>query len=411
MTSETPELRPGSLQGVRVAAFTHFAAGPLTVQLLGSLGADVIKVESPYRDLNRYAIVDPDGKFGGVAPYFTALNNNQRCLGLDLRSEDGRAVARRLIAASDVVVENHRPGSMEKLGLGYEDARRLNDKTIYCSISAYDLMGPSRNVLGQDLLLQALSGLMSLNGREADPPTPVGVYLVDAYTSMFCAVGILSALIHRNAGGQGQRVRVDMMSSILHMMAQEASYQMNVDPAPRRSRSGVAHVDQSAPYGTYVTRDGAFVMSLCSPETVGKIAETLGVYDRVKDFLSVRGCKVHRDEIVDALASRLRDMTTAEALEILAPTGVWTAPVRSLMEALDDPAIVAAGIIETVKTDYPQDYRFIREPLKMSETPLVFSRSAPKQGEHTVEVLSELGYDEAAIRRLMAAGAAFGPPE
>lgn len=399
---------PAVLDGIRVAAFTHFAAGPIAAQYLGAFGADVIKVESPQQDVNRYALRHPDGLLQGISPYFLVTNRNQRCLGLDLKNPAGLEVAKQLIATSDIVIENYRPGVMERLGLGYIDAKALKPDIVYCSLSAYDSEGPGRGRPGQDLLLQALSGLASLTGRGEGPPIPVGAYIIDGFTAMQGVAGMLGALRHRDRTGEGQWVRADMMSAAMFLMAQEASYVLNVDPAPQRSAAGIAHVNQSAPYGVYETRDGPIVISVFGGlPTVRKLAVALGLDTELATLLNEQGLRFNRDDVARAFARRLAQMTRAEAFALLEPTGAWLAPVRTLAEALADPAVVASGIVQEIDTNYGGHYRVVKEPLKMTATPLVSDRPAPNHGEHSVEILAELGIPPARIDSLIAEHAVF----
>src|SRR5215471_12548311 len=318
---------PSALDHIRVAAFTHFAAGPIAAQYLGALGADVVKVESPQRDVNRHALRHPDGLLQGINPYFLVTNRNQRCLGLDLKQPAGLEAAKRFLAQADVVLENYRPGVMDRLGLGFEDARGLNPDIVYCSLSAYDSEGPARDRPGQDLLLQALSGLASLTGHGDGPPIPVGAYIIDGFTAMQGVAGILAALRHRDRSGEGQWVRADMMSSALYLMAQESSYILNADPEPVRSRTGIAHVHQSAPYGVYQTRDGAIVISTFGGvPVVRRLAEVLGILPKVEPHLSEKALRTNREDVARQFAGAIARLTTGAAIRVLEPTGAWVGP-------------------------------------------------------------------------------------
>jgi crotonobetainyl-CoA:carnitine CoA-transferase CaiB-like acyl-CoA transferase len=398
------------LTGIRVAAFTHFAAGPIAAQYLGALGADVVKVESPQRDINRYAVRDPGGKLDGISPYFVVTNRNQRCVGLDLKTPGGIDAARRLIANADVVIENYRPGVMERLGLGYDDAMKLNPRIVYCSLSAYDPDGAQRSAPGQDLLIQALSGLASLTGRGDGPPVPVGAYLIDGITALQGVIGIQAALRHRDKAGVGQRVRCDMVSAAIYMMAQEASWAMNVGPT-RRSDAGIAHTNQSAPYGIYATSDGSVAISTFSGvPMLRKIVAALDLEAELEPLMTEQGAREKRDVIAAAMALKLRPLTCQQAIDLIVPTGSWCVRVRELAEALADPAVLATGIVRDVHTPYGGDYRVVVEPLKLSASPLVFSRPAPNQGEHTEAVLAELGYAPGEVDAMIDAGAAYTAP-
>lgn len=396
-----------ALDGIRIAAFTHYAAGPIAAQYLGAFGADVIKVEAPQQDVNRFAVRDPGGLLQGISPYFLATNRNQRNICIDLKNPQGLAIAKALIATVDVVIENYRPGAMERLGLAYEDAKALNPKIIYASISAYDREGPARDRPGQDLLLQALSGIASLTGRGGGPPVPVGAYIIDGFTAMQIVAGVLAALRHRESTGQGQCLRADMISSALFLMAQEAAYALNVDPKLERSRAGIAHVNQSAPYGVYTVKDGAIVISTFGGVTMMRtLAEALGLLTELQDALTEQGVQFQRDKIAHCIANRLAHLTKEEAIRLIEPTGSWVVAVRSLGAALEDPVVRASGIIRTVDTPYGGRYGIVTEPLKMAVTPLVTSRPAPAHGEHTREVLRELGVPDSEAELLIATGAA-----
>jgi crotonobetainyl-CoA:carnitine CoA-transferase CaiB-like acyl-CoA transferase len=402
---------PGVLDGIQVAAFTHFAAGPIAAQYLGGFGANVIKVESPSQDINRHALRHPDGLLQGISPYFLVTNRNQRCIGIDLKNPEGLEVARRLIETSDIVLENYRPGVMDRLGLGYDAARALKADIIYCSLSAYDAEGPGRDRPGQDLLLQAQSGLASLTGRGEGPPIPVGAYIIDGFTAMQGVAGILGALRYREQTGKGQQVRTDMMSAAMFLMAQEASYVLNIDPNPQRSAAGIAHVNQSAPYGVYETADGSIVISVFGGvPIVRKLATALGLDTELAAILNEQGLRFNRDDVARAFARRLKQMSSAQAIALLEPTGAWLAPVRSLAEALDDPAVVASGIVQEISTEYGGTYRVVKEPLKMSATPLVSDRPAPDHGEHTAEILAELGVPKPKADALLSSRAVFSAP-
>ena len=396
-----------ALNGIRIAAFTHFAAGPIAAQYLGALGADVIKVESPKRDLNRYAVTDVEDSLNGVSPYFVCTNRNQRGIILDLKSEAGKDVARRIIASSDVVLENYRPGVLDRLGLGYDDSRKLKSDIIYCSFSAYDATGSACDRPGQDLLMQATSGLASLSGRASDMPVPVGAYVIDGFTAMQGVIGILSALHHRDVMGEGQWVRADMMSTALYMMTQEASFVMNARSMTERASSGVAHVNQGAPYGIYRASDGPIALSVFGGvEVVGAIAKALNLDEELASSLSERGLKVDRDIIAASFQREIGRMTISEATERLTSAGAWVAPVRTLSAALDDPVIQEPGTIRDYDTPIFTKHRVVTEPLQMSETPLVRDRPAPGHGEHTEAILLDIGYSDAQIAKLIGSKAA-----
>jgi crotonobetainyl-CoA:carnitine CoA-transferase CaiB-like acyl-CoA transferase len=396
----------GALEGIKVAAFAHFAVGPTAAQTLGDMGAEVIKVEAPWRDLNRYAIREDD-KLDGISPYFLALNRNQRDIVLDLKHPGGKEVALRIFEWADIVIENHRPGVMDKLGLGYKHAREVNEDIIYCSCSAYGQEGPWRDRPGQDLLIQASSGLASLSGAGDGPPVPVGAYIVDAYTAMLMVGGILAALHYRSKTGKGQWIQIDMLSAVLHMLSQEATYIMNVDPEPRRSKAGIAHVQQSAPYGVYETKDGSLAISLAEPDVVEAIAKDLDVFEEVQLYLNKEGLRIHRDLVASAFARKLRSLTTEEALQRLTSAGAWCEPVRRLPEVLQMPVVAQSGMVVSITADYGGTYRTIGNPLKFSESPTSIRRPAPAWGEHTCEILEELGYSATEIEKLISGKAAY----
>lgn len=390
----------GNLDGIKVAAFAHFASGPTAAQTLGDFGADVIKIESPWRDLNRHGIVEED-KLDGISPYFLALNRNKRDIVLDLKNTDGNQVAVKLLEWADVVIENHHPGAMAKLGLGYEDAKKVNSDIIYCSCSAYGQEGPWRDRPGQDLLIQASSGLASMSGRDGDPPVPVGGYVVDAYTAIFMVSGILAALHYRTKTGKGQWIQIDMLSAVLHMLSQEATYIMNLDPEPRRSKAGIAHMHQSAPYGVYETSDGYIAMSLAEPAVVGSLAEELNVYEKVRPYLTKRDMRIHKDLIASVLAGALKGLSTEDALNRLKSVGIWCEPVRRFVDTLKLTEVNQTGMIVTIDSNYGGTYKTIDNPLRFSEAPASISRPAPAWGEHSREILEELGYSSSEIERLI----------
>jgi crotonobetainyl-CoA:carnitine CoA-transferase CaiB-like acyl-CoA transferase len=394
------------LGGVRVLAFTHYAAGPIAAQYLGSLGAEVIKIESLSGDYQRSGIREPGTDPRAPSPYFLGMNRNQRSLAIDLKQPGSREVIERLVKNADVLLENFRPGVLERRGLDYATLVKRWPRLVYCSIAAYDPTGPARTKPGQDLIIQALSGLASQTGPADGPPIAAGAYVVDTYTASQAVIGVLAALRHRELTGVGQWVRVDMMSCALHLLASETCYALNAKSVPPRGRSGIAHMHQPAPYGIYATKDGAIAI-VAKPELMPAIAQALGVWEEMSPHLEGDGAWLNRDEIARILATCLRDIPRAEALTILATTGAWIAPVRSTVEALNDPEIRANGIVRDVDSRYGGRYRVAIEPIKMTETPLAFERPSPALGEHTWEILCELGFSKEKIEGLIAHGVAL----
>lgn len=397
----------GVLDGIRVAAFTHFSTGPRLVQFLGAMGAEVVKIESPAGDANRVLVRDPGGRFGGKSPYFATLNRNQRGIVLDLKSEGGHEAARRLVEKADILVENFKPGALTRLGLGYEEVSEANPGLVYCAISGYDPRGPRGKDLGQDMLLQGATGMASLSGRDGMSPTPVGTYAVDAYTAMINLIAILAALRHRDMTGDGQLVHADMMSSGLHMMMEEASFVMNVDPVLHRGRYYSGHSLSLAPYGAFQAKDGAFVLSVATVDQLRTLAVELGLLEEIGQFITVEGQRRNKDEIGAALVRRFAEMSVVEVETAVGKSGIWMGPVRTLAEAMEDPAVHASELIgEHADSTFPP-YRYVKEPVALSKSPLRQSRPSPGFGEHTIEVLSELGYSRAEIDEMLESGAAL----
>ncbi len=406
MTMEKKITTP--LEGIKVVAFTHFAAGPVTAQYIGALGADVVKIEGPSRDVERVSVRLTKPGFDGCSPYLFAVNRNQRGIGVDLKSKDGHEAVMKLVKQADVIIENFRPGVLDKLGFGYEDVSRINPGIVYCTISGYDIMGPCRNDPGQDLLIEAACGLASMGGFDGGLPIPAGTYAIDSYTTMNAVTGILAALMYRERTGEGQWVRVDMMCSALHMMATEASYVMNGDANVVRAKNNITHVHQGAPYGIYEAADGYVALSSQpTPDVVGEMAEALGVFEEMKPFLTEKQIREQRNEVAAVLAKPIAKMTKEKVCKLLTGKHYWCIPVSTLPEALQHPAVIASGVIRTAESKLAGRHRVVVEPLQMSKSPIVYSRPAPDVGEHTEEVMAELGYTPEEIEKMMADGSVF----
>ena len=390
----------GPLKGVRVLDFTQYMQGPWATQLLGDMGADVVKVEPPGGDWERGYTFD-DVWPGGESALFLAMNRNKRSIVINLKTEAGRDLALRLAGDSDVVVENARPGVMDRLGVGYEHVRARNPAVIYASATGYGSSGPYRNRPGQDLLVQALSGLVSITGSDQGAPVPSGTAIADEQGARALVIGILLALFHRERTGRGQRVETNLLDVLIDCQCQEVAAYLNGGREPQRSRSGLAHAMAPAPYGIYPTKDGFLALAMMP---MPRLAEILGRPD-LAGYADLQAAYRHRDEIKERLEAIFVLRTTEEWLELLGVHDVWCAPVHSYGAMVEDPQVVHNGII--TELDHPKAgrLRVTGLPIALSDSPGSTDRPPPLLGEHTDEVLAERGLSDADISRLREEGA------
>jgi crotonobetainyl-CoA:carnitine CoA-transferase CaiB-like acyl-CoA transferase len=388
------------LAGVRVVSFTQFLLGPSGVQFLADLGADVVKIEPPGGRLWERNWSGADVFKNGVSVFFLLAHRNQRSLTLDLKHPEGRAVARRLVERADVVVQNFRPGVMARHGLDWETTKSLNPRLIYVSASGYGESSPYRDRPGQDLLMQGVSGLASISGRADQPPTAVGTAVIDQHGATLLALGVLGALLERHRTGQGAHVEVSMLRAALDLQIESATYFLNgarLDKTP----TPLASTFHPPPYGIYPTCDGHLILSM-SP--LAQLADALEL-PALREVARPGWNFESRETVARMLEPVIRTRTTAEWIERLVPKGVWAAAVNDYAATFADPAVQAADAVEEIRHPIAGPVKLLRFPLEFSSGRAGVRRLPPACGEHTDEILKQLGYDSAAIARLREDGA------
>ncbi|MDW5596401.1 CoA transferase [Conexibacter stalactiti] len=387
------------LAGILVADFTQVMLGPSATQLMGDHGADVVKVErAGAGDLSRSTLPsDPDGPQN---PVYSSLNRNKRSIALDLRQERDREVARELVRRADVVVSNFRPGVMERLGLGWEAVQALNPRAVYALGTGYGSAGPYAGKGGQDMLAQAMMGVIERRADPTLPPTLFATTLADYSAGMHLFQGVLLALMARERTGLGQKVEVSLHDALLSMQMQEATHQL-MRGAPLNWAS-MPHT------GTFETTDGALVIvGAFRDNPVRDISLALGLDDLSLDprFATFDALVEHVVAFRALLAARIETDTTAHWLERLEADDLLCAPVRSLADALDDEQTAVNGMVLEVTRGDGSSFRTVASPLHLSGTPAQLRLAPPQLGEHTDELLEELGFGAAA-----AAAAGGGGP-
>jgi len=371
----------GPLDGIRVLDFTALLQGPLATQVLADLGADVIKFEKTSGEWMRQWGIFAARTYGETDA-FLAFNRNKRSVEVDLRDAEDLERILELVEKADVVVENFRPGVMDRAGLGYDVLRTRNPRLIYAASSGYGQSGPYVKRPGQDYLLQALTGAMWLSGRRSDPPLLMGVAVTDHYTGLHLVVGILAALQHRHRTGEGQRVDVDLLSCILALQQQELTVYLNQRNEFERAEENIGHPGITAPSGVYATQDGYLLLAMIPCPRLGEILDVdwLAQYDTNEKMYAARDT-VHR-----LVAAHFATRPTAHWIDLLSASDVWCAPVRTYADLEDDPQVVHKRLIWDVPyADSGKSYKTVGSPFTFSATAASVRRGAPRSGQHTAE--------------------------
>jgi crotonobetainyl-CoA:carnitine CoA-transferase CaiB-like acyl-CoA transferase len=389
-----------TLSGIKILSLTQFLLGPAGVQYLADLGADVIKIEPPGGAWER-TWSGANHFLNGISPFFMLSHRNVRSITLNLKQQEAQAVARRLIASADVLVQNFRPGVVERFGLDYDAVRRINPRLVYASVSGYGEESPDRALPGQDLLIQAMSGLMAATGRASEPPTPAGAAIVDQHGAALLAMGILAALFHRERTGEGQKIEVTMIQAALDLQLEPVTYYLNGAHLARPAHA-IASTFHSAPYGVYETADGHMVLSMTSVRT---LSEALGGVQALEPFETPALAMPQREEIAEILMPILRGRSTAEWIATLRERGVWCAPVNGYDEVFAEPAVQYLDPVQ--EFDHPEagHVRLLKHPVRYGVGEPGVQRLPPGIGEHTLEVLQDAGYSADEIENLRVTGA------
>ena len=393
----------GPLAGVKVLELAQIMAGPTCGMLLADLGADVIKVEKmpggdDTRTMDRPSV-------NGESAAFMAMNRNKRGMALNLKLPSAQQALKRMAAQVDVLTENYRKGTMQKLGLGYEALQAANPALIYCSISGYGRSGPYADKGGFDLVAQGMSGLMAITGEPGRPPVKSGSPICDINGGILAALGIVSAYVHRLKTGEGQLIDTSLFEAGIQQTYWQAAiyFATGASPGP----SGSAHI-LSAPYQAFHAKDGWLTIGGANQSNWERLARVLGAPEWLADerFRTNGDRMKHLDALVPLMNAKLEHRTVREWIARLEAEGVPCGPINSIGQMLDDPQTTAREMVVELEHPKAGRTRALGLPIKLSATPGRVSRAAPTYGQHTREVLGEFGFSAAEIEVLIASGAA-----
>jgi formyl-CoA transferase/CoA:oxalate CoA-transferase len=381
-------LRP--LDNVRVLDFTRVLAGPFATQMLSDYGAEVIKIENPDGGDDTRAWGPPFVK--GESAYFLSANRGKKSLALNLKEERARKLVRRLVAESDVVVENFRPGTLDRLGFGYEACRSLNPKIVFCSISGYGQTGPDRDRPGYDLVAQGLSGFMDLTGPEEGDPHKVGTSVADLVAGLYAVQGILLALLARERTGKGQWVDVSLLDGLISLLTYQAGIFFASGKPPRRL--GNRH-PTICPYESFRASDGHFNLAVGNDKLWAEFCRAVERPDLQEDarFKTNADRVQHRDALTPLLEKLFAKRTQEEWIRLFDEHGVPAGPIYSLQKVFANPQVEARGMALTTEHKKAGKIRLLGLPVKLSETPGQPQGAPPLLGEHNEEIFRRFGDD------------------
>ncbi|GAB3850137.1 CaiB/BaiF CoA transferase family protein [Nesterenkonia populi] len=385
------------LKDIKVVAFTQFLLGPIAVQYLTDLGADAVKVERPDKGAFERGWAGAEGFRNGMSLFYALGNRNIRSVTLDLKSSEGKKIALEMISQADVVVQNYRPGGMERLGLDYESLKSSFPQLIYATASGY---GATSELPGQDLLLQAQTGIASVTGTREQPSTPAGTPIVDQHSASLLALGILAALFERTRTGKGRLVEVDMVAGGLDLQTEPFTYYLNDAPLERPGPS-VGSTFHQAPYGVYSTSDGEVAISMVSVPALG---QALGYEESLEEYTEVRESFRSRNMLGKLFAELVRPWSAEVLIEHLRSHGLWCAPVQDYAGVMEDRDInVRERVVEFT---YPNGtaIKTLGHPLKYDGESPKPRRVPPDLGTDTSDVLAELGYSSEEVDELKNSG-------
>jgi formyl-CoA transferase/CoA:oxalate CoA-transferase len=389
------------LDDLFVVDLSRILSGPVCTMLLADMGAKVIKIEPPPTGDDSRQWGPPF--IGGISTYFLSINRNKKSLGLNLKSAEGQRILWSLIERADVVIENFRPGVLEKLGFGYSDVSKRNERLVYCSISGFGQTGPYRDRPGYDVIAQGESGVMDLTGYPDRPPVKLGASLADIVTGLYAFQGILLSLLARHRSGKGQHVDVALLDSMVSTLTYQALIYLTTGRSPKRM--GTRH-PSIVPYECFEAKDGFVNVAVTNQKQWVNFCNVLGFPQIATDsrFEKMEARLAHYDELKQMIDRVLMTMTRAEVIARMSEVGIPAGPVNTVGDVMEDPHLNAREMI--VELTHPEygPLRVLGIPIKLSATPGGVETAPPRFGEHNREILTDIGYSEAEVDRLTKSG-------